>query len=221
MSEIIFNEHRDKIRMQIDTLCNAVVNSLTKGLEALHTMDGKLADEVVKGDVLINQMQLDIEDATIRFMATQQPVASNLREFVSIFKIARSLERIADYAGHIAKEGQRLADNPYSGSLEGLETIIRTGITMTKDSITAYLNNNIEFAYEVARRDNTVDIDYKKFIAEVLDKLICDPENADMYTRLISTANAVERFCDHTTNICEAVIFINTGTYVDLNEKIV
>ncbi|CEM60876.1 phosphate signaling complex protein PhoU [Treponema phagedenis] len=217
MTANIYKQEYTAILHEIERMGITVIENLENALQAFQTLDTKLADSVIAKDDEIDKLQIEINDTTIKFMATRQPVAQNLRELVSIFKICTSLERIGDYTVHIAKEAKRLAENNCPHSLVELEAIILDGIQMLKDALNAFLKDDVEAAYKIAKRDDEIDRRYKLFLKNIILLMTTDSARSDMYSRLLSTSNSVERLCDHIVDICEAIVYICEGIYVDLN----
>lgn len=218
MLRIQFNEELNRLHHDILSMGSRVEEDLRKALLALKTGDLALVDEVKASDEVVNAMQMKIEDQAAMLIATQQPVAKDLRELVSIFKLTDNLERIGDHAVHLAKAAKRLSDSPYPRSLERLETMASVCIGMVHDAVQAFLNQDQALAREVAARDDQVDSEHKAFVQEVLAYLQENPGKAQQATKLISTSAFIERLGDHVTNLCEAIVFMATGAHTELNE---
>lgn len=218
MLRIQFNEELNRLHHDILAMGSRVEEDLRKALLALKTGDLSLVDEVKASDEVINAMQMKIEDQTAMLIATQQPVAKDLRELVSIFKLTDNLERIGDHAVHLAKAAKRLSDSPYPRSLERLERMAGVCIGMVHDAVQAFLNQDQALARQVATRDDQVDAEHKAFVQEVLSFLTEYPDKAQQATKLISTSAFIERLGDHVTNLCEAIVFMATGAHTELNE---
>jgi len=218
MMRMQFNDEMNRLHHDILAMGSRVEEDLRKALLAFKTADASLADEVKADDELVNAMQMKIEDQAAMLIATQQPVARDLRELVTIFKITDNLERIGDHAVHLAKAAKRLSNDPYPRTLERLERMAATGVAMLHDAVTAYLDQNEALAREAAARDDQVDAEHKAFVREVLDYLTEHPDKAQQATKLIATSSFLERLGDHVTNLCEAVVFMTTGAHTELNE---
>jgi phosphate transport system protein len=212
------NEELDRLRHDILAMGSRVEEALRKALHALRTGDAALAKEVRAGDAEINALQLGIEDQAAMLIATQQPVAGDLRELVTVFKVTDNLERIGDHAAHLAKAARRLADDPYPLPLDRLERMAAAGVAMVHDAVEAYLRRDEALAREAAARDDEIDADHKAFIREVLAYLAGHPDKAEQATKLIATSSFLERLGDHVTNLCEAVVFMLTGEHAELND---
>ncbi len=217
-TRIQFMEELTRLHHDILAMGTRVEEDLRRALEALRTGNQDLVQEVKAGDVVINALQIKIEDQTAVLIATQQPVAGDLRELVTVFKVTDNLERIGDHAVHLAKTARRLAEQPYGQSLERLERMAEVGCSMVRDALTAYLNKDAALAESTARRDDEIDSNHKAFVNEVLEFLMKNPDRAVQATKLIATSSFLERLGDHVTNLCEAVVFMVDGRHVELNE---
>jgi phosphate transport system protein len=217
IARIQFNEEMGRLHHDILAMGTRVEEDVRKALEALRTGDLALVKEVRASDEVVNAMQIKIEDQAAKLIATQQPVARDLRELVTIFKMTDNLERIGDFAVHLAKAAKRLAADPYPRSLERLQNMATTGSAMINDVVAAFLNQDEMLARATAKRDDEIDAEHKAFISEVLEYLMEHPDKAQQATKLIGTANFIERLGDHVTNLCEAVVFMTSGSHVELN----
>lgn len=217
-TRIQFMEELTRLHHDILAMGTRVEEDLRRALEALRTGDLELIQEVKAGDEVINALQIKIEDQTAILIATQQPVAGDLRELVTVFKVTDNLERIGDHAVHLAKTARRLAEEPYGQSLERLERMAETGCIMVRDALSAFLNKDVALAENTAKRDDEIDADHKAFVREVLEFLMRNPDRAAQATKLIATSSFLERLGDHVTNLCEAVVFMVEGRHVELNE---
>jgi phosphate transport system protein len=217
-TRIQFNEEMNRLHHDILSMGTRVDEDLRKALEALKTGDLSLVAEVKASDQVVNAMQIKIEDQAAKLIATQQPVARDLRELVTVFKMTDNLERIGDHAVHLAKAAKRLAADPYPRPLDRLQKMAAVGSAMIQDVVTAFLNQDAELARKTATRDDEIDSEHKAFVGEVLAYLMENPGKAQQATRLIATSSFIERLGDHVTNLCEAVVFMTNGTHVELND---
>lgn len=217
-TRIQFMEELTRLHHDILAMGTRVEEDLRRALEALRTGNLDLVQEVKAGDEVINALQIKIEDQTAVLIATQQPVARDLRELVTVFKVTDNLERIGDHAVHLAKTARRLAEDPYGQSLERLERMAETGCSMVREALTAFLNKDAPLAKDTAKKDDQIDADHKAFVKEVLEFLMKNPDRAAQATKLIATSSFLERLGDHVTNLCEAVVFMVEGRHVELNE---
>ncbi len=218
MLRIQFNEELNRLHHDILAMGSRVEEDLRKALLALKTGDLELVKEVRASDELVNALQMKIEDQAAMLIATQQPVAKDLRELVTIFKVTDNLERIGDHSVHLAKAAKRLSGSPYPRSLERLEKMAAVGIGMVHDGVESFLNHDEALARNVAARDDEIDAEHREFVREVLAYLSENPDKAEQATKLIATSSFLERLGDHVTNLCEAVVFMVTGAHTELND---
>ncbi|MHB9293316.1 putative phosphate transport system protein [Hollandina sp. SP2] len=207
----------NRLRHDILAMASKVEEDLGKAITALKNNDDELAKEVKAADTIINAMQLKIEDQAAILIATQQPVARDMRELVSIIKLAGNLERIGDYTVHIAKAALKLSGEPSFRSLERLERMAAIGAEMLRSSITAYLNQDVQAARITAMLDDQIDAEHKALTEETLRLMYEHPELIKKAVRLLRTSGFLERLGDHITNICEGIIYMVESTHEELN----
>jgi phosphate transport system protein len=217
MMRIQFNEELNRLHHDILAMGSRVEEDLRKALLALKTGDIELVKEVRASDELVNALQMKIEDQAAMLIATQQPVAKDLRQLVTIFKVTDNLERIGDHAVHLAKTAKRLSDDPYPRPLDRLENMATIDVAMVHDAVASFLNQDEALARATAAKDDQVDAEHKAFVQEVLAYLTKNPDKAQQATKLIATSSYLERLGDHVTNLCEAVVFMTTGEHTELN----
>jgi phosphate transport system protein len=217
-TRVIFSEEQDRLRREILAMSTLVDENLGKALSALRNSDAELAREVKEGDAVINGMQLKIEDEAAVLIATQQPVATDLRELVAVLKITVSLERAGDHAVHLAKTVIKLSGKASFRALGRLEKMAETGREMIRAAIAAFLSKDSGAARRAAVLDDSIDGEHKTLIKEVLLLMKKRPELLKKALRIIQTSADLERLGDHITNICEAVVFMVESRHEELNE---
>ena len=215
---IMFMEALNRLRHDILSMATRVEEDLGKALSALKNSNKELAKEVEANDAVINAMQLKIEDEAAIIIATQQPVARDLRELVTIFKLTSNLERIGDHAVHLAKAATKLSREKLFRYREHLERMGETGQQMIRAAIAAYLSQDAEEARKVALMDDIIDHEHKELTEEVLTLMKERPNMVKKAVRLLNTSGYLERLGDHITNICEAIIYMTEGKHEELNE---
>lgn len=187
-------------------------------VEALVKKDINLADDVIKKDDMVDDMDKEIEDKCVRLIAMQQPIATDLRTIFITLKIVTDLERIADYAVDIAKVAKRLKNENYIKDLIDIPKMAEIVKKMIKESLDAYVEENADKAYKVCKIDDSVDALYKNVFKDFLLIMDDKKENMNQIAQFLFVCKYLERVADHTTNICESVIYLVTGQKVDLNE---
>ena len=217
-TRMLFLEELNRLRHEILSMASRVEEELGKAITALRNNDADLAKEVIADDAVVNAMQIKIEDEAAIVIATQQPVARDLRELVTIFKLTGNLERIGDHAVHLAKTAVKLSGEPPFRSFPRLEKMAKTGQEMIRNAISAYLNQDVEGARKAAALDDRIDSEHKALIEEVLSLMKENPEYISKASRLLNTSGHLERLGDHVTNICESIIYMAEGRHEELNE---
>jgi phosphate transport system protein len=214
----VFSEELDHVRHDILAMASLVEEGLGKALAALQNNDKELAKAVREADAAVNAMQLKIEDETIILIATQQPVARDLREVSAILKIAMNLERAGDHAVHLAKTAIKLSGKASFRAMEHLERMVKTGQEMIRASVSAYLKQDAQAARATAAMDDIIDGEHKKLTEEILKLMKKHPELLKKALRFLHTSGDLERLGDHITNICEAIVYMIESKHEELNE---
>jgi len=219
-SRKFFSEELSRLRQDILAMAIRVEENLSKALTALRTRNPDLAKEVRADDSEIDALQISIEDDAAIIIATQQPVARDLREMVSIFKLTSNIERVGDHAVHLSRAAKKLAKNGDSSfrAQEHLEKMAETGQFMLRAAISAFLAQDAKAAREAAAMDNKIDTEHKALTENILKLMKKNPELVKGALQILHTSNQLERLGDHITNICEAVIYISEGIHEELNE---
>ncbi|HSW11053.1 MAG TPA: phosphate signaling complex protein PhoU [Bacillota bacterium] len=195
-----------------------VEEAIARAVESLVRQDNELARSVIQGDDRIDALQLEIEDRCLRLIALQQPLARDLRFIGTALKIVTDLERIADHAADIAQVVLRLSGQPYIKPLIDIPRMAELARSMLRDSLTAYVQEDVDLAYSLADRDSQVDSLYNQVFRELLVFMMEDPRTIPQATRLLMVAQYLERVADHVTNLGECLIYMVTGERKDLNE---
>jgi len=217
-TRMVLLEELNRLRHDILAMASRVEEDLGKAMSAMINNDPDLAREVKANDAVINALQLKIEDEAAIVIATQQPVARDLRELVTIFKLTSDLERAGDHAVHLAKAAIKLSGKPPFRSTERLERMAEAGKEMIRSSIAAYLAQDSEAARKTAMLDNTIDEEHRLLVEEIMDLVKEHPKLIKKAIRLINTSSYLERLGDHITNICEGIIYMVEGRHEELNE---
>lgn len=211
------NELQELIKDMIK-MSSIVEEALSDSINALKKQDIELADKVIALDDLVDSMELEIEDKCLKLIALQQPIAKDLRIIATALKIITDLERIADHAVDIAKITKRLSGEKYIEELIDLPRMAYIVTGMVKDSIDAYVRQDVEKAREISKRDDEVDGLHSQIFRELLLLMMEDPRKINQSTYFLFISQSIERIADHVTNVCEWIIYAVTGEHVDLNE---
>jgi phosphate transport system protein len=179
--------------------------------------DVQLAEQVIENDTLINQLEHEIETGCFRLIALQQPVGSDLRRLGTMLKLVTDLERMGDHAVAISKTTRRLMNEPYVKPLIDIPIMADNVKAMVRDCLNAYIAKDKQAAEEIAARDDVVDKLFSKIFRDLIDIMTNNNQSISQGTHLLLVAQYLERIADHVTNICEWIIYMNTGKMTELN----
>ena len=212
-----FDLSMEQLRGALLVMGQQVERSIRGSVKALGRHDVSAAVVVLREEAEVNRMQHDIDDSCLRLLATEQPVATDLRYIVGTLNVIGQLERIGDLAVHVASVAQRLAPEQFSRGVNAIMQMADDVCAMVGDSLQAFVSRDAAMAEQVSARDRTVDEVYADIFRDLLSFMTEDARNVPQASALLFVAKQLERAGDHSTNICEAVIFVTTGKHVDLN----
>lgn len=193
-----------------------VEESIVNAAQALETRDEDLAQVVRAGDKAIDALEEQVNEEAARILAQRQPIASDLRTVLSVFRVSANLERIGDYSKNIAKRTSVVNQmQPIEGTATALKRMARAVELMLKDALDAYIQRDADLAADVRERDLEVDQMYSALFREYLTFMMEDPRNITTCMHLHFMAKNIERMGDHVTSICEQVIYLVTGEMPD------
>jgi phosphate transport system protein len=188
-----------------------VEKAITKSMNALKNRDLEASRQVVEDDDLIDRRRFQLEDQCIDLIATQQPIAIDLRTLMAVLHIAVELERMGDYAEGIGKISLMMGDQPPLKPLVDIPRMADKATAMLQRSLDALVNRDADSALQVCKDDDEVDNLYDEVYRELLTYMIHDPKSIQRATYLLWVAHDLERIADRATNIGERVIFLVTG----------
>jgi phosphate transport system protein len=194
-----------------------IETAIDRGLRALAERDLVLAQQVVAEDAAINRLRFQVEERCLAAIATQQPMAGDLRAIVATIILASELERMGDYAAGIARTAIRLGDEPLLKPLVDLPRMAEICRQMLHAALGAYASRNPALAREVAARDDELDNLYNQVFRELLTYIIADPATTTRALFLLFSAHNLERIGDRVVNIAERVIFMASGELGELS----
>jgi phosphate transport system protein len=206
-----FHKKLREIQDDILSMGSMVSKAISRSIEALKNRDLDLAHQVVADDRKVNQKRFEIEEKCIELIATQQPMAGDLRIIVAVLTIISEVERIGDYAEGIAKIAVMIGDEPPLKPLIDIPRMADQTVDMLRRSLDAFVNRDAEAARKVNLEDDAIDHLYDQVFRELLTFMVEDPKTITRATRLIWVAHNLERAADRVTNICERVVFVVTG----------
>lgn len=186
-------------------------------VEALETHDAAKALFVIEGDEEVNALQLQAQDLVVLTIATQAPVARDLRFLLTLDRIGYELERIGDSVANVAKRARELApEAPLEGHV-GVPEMGRLASQFLAETMRAMTDADAVAARDVSLRDDEIDAIYHRTVDRLTELAKADPGNVERAMRLLIAARYMERVGDHVTNIAEDVVFLSSGEHVDLN----
>jgi len=206
-----FHKRLREIQDDILVMGSMVSKATTRSIEALKNRDIDLARQVVADDKKVNRKRFEIEEKCVELIATQQPMASDLRIILAVLNIISEIERIGDYAEGIAKIAIMIGDEPPLKPLIDIPRMAEQTVDMLSRSLDAFINRDAESAKKISTEDDMVDQLYDQVFRELLTFMAEDPKTITRATRLIWVAHNLERAADRVTNICERVVFVVTG----------
>lgn len=222
-SESIMRTHyqQELRRLQDELLLmgSMVCQALNDALAALKKQNLDHARQIIAGDRIINAKRYRIEDDCLTLIATQQPMARDMRLIAGILEIASELERIGDYAKGIARITIYIGKEPLVKPLVHMPQMMDIVVEMLRSSLDAFVTQDVEQAREIPKRDDAVDQLYNTINRELIAIVIADPKQIDHANYLSWAAHNLERAADRATNICERIIYTATGQFVEMDHE--
>jgi len=206
-----FHKKLREIQDDILAMGSMASKAALRSIDVLKNRDLEAAHQIITDDQKINGKRFEIEEKCIELIATQQPLASDLRIIIAILNITTEIERIGDYAVGIARIVIMIGDEPPLKPLIDIPRMAEQTVDMLRRSLDAFINRDAEAARKIAAEDDLVDHLYDQVFRELLIFMAEDPKTITRATRLMWTAHNLERAADRVTNICERVVFIVTG----------
>ena len=208
---IRLEEESNKLKKMLFEMATSVEEMIAKSVKALQESNMILAEEVIKSDKKVNDMEIEIDNQCIKILALHHPEAEDLRTVIMIMKINNDLERIGDHAVNIAEKAIYLADKPPVKPLIDIPKMAEKTIEMLQESLDSFVNKDAELAVEVCKKDDEVDALEPQIVRELVTYMISDPQTIDRSLTLILIARALERVADLATNIAEDTYYITSG----------
>jgi phosphate transport system protein len=206
-----FHEELSHVKVRLLTMSGEAEAALGLAVEALLERDSEKAQRVIKGDRVVDAMEIEIEEQCVSLLALQQPMARDLRMLTSALKIANDLERVGDHAVNIAQSADRLAQSrPIAPEPELIEMARLTRL-MLSDSLEAFIRGDAESGREICRRDDKVDALHRSVFRILLTHMMEDPHMISAGMELFLVSRNLERVADLATNIAEDVVFLVEG----------
>jgi len=204
-------EEINKLKKMLFEMATSVEEMIAKSVKALEENNMILAEDIIKSDEKVNEMEIEIDNQCIRILALLHPEAEDLRTVTMIMKINNDLERIGDHAVNIAEKAIYLADKPPVKPLIDIPKMAEKAIEMLQESLDSFVNKDAQLAIEVCKKDDEVDALEPQIVRELVTYMISDPQTIDRALTLILIARALERVADLATNIAEDTYYIASG----------
>ncbi len=211
--------HKELIKLEDDVykMAAMVRAAIIGSVEALKARDIKASKKIMKDDKKINDIRYKIEENCLLLIATQQPMAVDLRIIAAILSIITDLERIADHAEGTASINVMIGKDEIVKPLEDIPQMAEFAVTMLDNCMKSFKNRDIKAAIAVCDEDDKVDDLYDRVYADLIQTMIKDPKKIEGATYLMWVAHNLERVADRVTNIAERVVFMVTGKIEELN----
>ena len=206
-----FENEMQQVKDEILVLGSMVETAILDTVEALKKRDIKESEKILAADKEINKKRFEIESQLMILIATQQPMAHDLRLLASSMEIISELERMGDYANGIANINIRMGDQPLLKPLIDVPRMAQKSADMLHRALTAFVNEDVEAAKAIPIEDDEVDALYNQVYRELMTFVIADPKSIERANWLLWVTHNLERVADRVTNICERTIFIATG----------
>jgi phosphate transport system protein len=217
MTRTAFERQLTEIQEDMLILAGMVETAIERSIDALKNRDIGLARQIIADDTKINHKRYDTEEKCLELIATQQPLASDLRTIAAVLHIIVDLERMGDYAEGNAKIALMLADEPPVKPYIDIPRMAQIANRMLMDSLEAFNERDADRARRICDEDDEVDALYDQVYRELLTFMLNDPKIIERATYLIWVAHNLERIADRVTNICERVVFLVEGHFEELN----
>jgi len=212
-----FDQELQRLQDAVLALGSRVENAMIDSVKTLKERDAEGARDIIAQDRFINEKRFELEADALALIATQQPMARDLRTIAAVLDITSELERIGDYAKGIARINLMIGGQPLIKPVVHLPAMARTASDMLHDSLEAFARRDKVMARAVPERDDEVDALYNRVYRELLELIMEDATRIDQANYLLWAAHNLERAADRVTNICERVIFTVTGEMVEMD----
>jgi phosphate transport system protein len=206
-----FETEIQQLKDELLLMGSMVEQQVLDAVEALKKRDLAASHLIFDSDAKINSKRYGIEEQVMILIATQQPMAHDLRLLASILEVSAELERMGDYAKGIATINIRMGGEPPLKPLIDIPRMAKKASDMLHRALTAFINEDVNAARAIPDEDDEVDALYTQVYRELMTFVMADPKNIDRANYLLWTAHNLERFADRVTNICERTVFIATG----------
>jgi phosphate transport system protein len=209
--KVYFDKKMGELQKLLLQMGGLVEESIARAVQSLKEQDLELAEAVYRDDDTIDEMESKIEEGCLTFIATQQPMAKDLRKISTLLKMVTNLERMADNAVNISQVTCRIGREPLIKPLVDIPRMTQITQRMVKDALDSYIQEDVGLAVQTIDMDDEVDQLNAQVFRELLTIMMENPRTITQATHLILVSRYLERIADHATNIAEEVIFLVTG----------
>lgn len=212
-----FDRELQGLQDDVLVLGSVVEKAIAEAVQALQQQDHKAARDLIARDRAINEKRYAIEGDALTLIATQQPLASDLRTIFTVLEIATELERIGDYAKGIAKVGVLMDGEHLLKPFAQIPRMADLARRMLQQALEAFVQRDAALARAIGAQEQEMDALHNAVYRELLSLITADPDNVDRASYLLWVAHNLERTADRVLNICERVIFTVTGEMVEMD----
>jgi len=216
-----FENEIQQLKDEIIVLGSMVEQSVLESVEALKKRDIESSKRIIELDNAINAKRFALENQVMVLIATQQPMAHDLRLLASILEVISELERMGDYGKGIAVINIRMSDQDLLKPLVDIPRMAQIATSMLHRALTAFVNEDVEAARLIPPEDDQVDDLYNQLYRELMTFVMEDPKNIERANWMLWAGHNLERFADRVTNICERTVFIATGDFKEISSTYV
>ncbi|MBI3599556.1 MAG: phosphate signaling complex protein PhoU [Nitrospinae bacterium] len=217
MTREAYHNSLKELQDELLKMGDMVANAISGSVEALKKRDIETSKKIVEDDLFINKKRFEIEERCLLLIATQQPMAGDLRTIAAILSITTDLERMADHAEGIARINIMIGDAPLVKPLIDVPKMTEKGLSMLNRCLKAFIDRDINIAKAICDEDDEVDKLYEQTYGELVHLMIDNPRVIEGATYLIWVSHNLERIADRVTNIAERVVFMVTGKMEEIN----
>ena len=211
MLRMAFRTELDRLHADIALLGKMVASAIVKAINSLKERDLEAARQVIADDISINSKRFQLENDILVLIATQQPIASDLRNLAAMLEIITELERIGDYGKGISKINLMIGDQPLIKPLQDISKMADLALVMLGRALEAFARQDIEEARRIPLIDDQVDALYNQVYRDLIAYIIKNPATMEQANMLMWVAHNLERAADRAVNICERIIFVASG----------
>lgn len=217
MARELFGKKIKQIQDEILLLGSMVEQATLDSVKIFKNRDMVAAQTLVEDDQNINDKRFAVENAILILMATQQPLAHDLRLLASMLIVTNELERMGDYAKGIAHNAMRLGNSSIPVPIRNIEKMADLAVSMLHRALSAFINEDIKIAVTLPKEDDQVDALFNESYRSIVKTMIADPETIDESSTLLWVVHNLERFADRVVNICERTVFIKSGEMLEMD----